>query len=267
VVFLLAISNIFARASVAPHPITDTFAFEVFSIHLHKPGTPFYNLELLPNGYRATIAIRYAIMLAYFPQPFYRWGASKIINAPDWTTDELYDVDARVAPSDEAAWQQARNGYDSPLLHLAWKAALRDRCKLQFRTTTVDVPYLDLVVGKSGAKLAQMRPGAIAQLKRPSIRLGEGFYLSDAGKREFIGVSMDEFASYLVRISRDYPIQNKTGLNGRYDFSLPVIDDDRYPPSESLSTIPINNVGLALRRGVGPALNLTIEHIERPDPN
>lgn len=244
-----------------------SFAFEVFSIHPHKAGTPYYTLAYLPNGYRATVAIKWAIMFAYFPQPTNRWSASKIINAPDWTESELYDVDARVAPSDEAAWQKAQDGFDSPLLHLAWQAALRDRCKLQFSTANVDVPYLNLVAGSSGARLNETQPGSFASLKRRPIRLGKGFYLRDADKMNFVGVSMDEFVNYLARLSKDYPIQNKTGLTGRYDFTLPLINDDPDRPSQSLTSMPVNPVGLALRKGVGPGLNLTIEHIEKPDPN
>ncbi|MEG9433594.1 TIGR03435 family protein [Terriglobus sp. ADX1] len=249
-----------------PEP-AKSFAFEVFSMHPHKAGTPIYTLQYLPNGYHATVAIKWAIMLAYFPQPMNRWSASKIINAPDWTENELYDVDARVAPSDEAAWQKAQDGYDSPLLHLAWQAALRDRCKLQFHTATVDAPYLDLMVSSSGARLSETQAGSFASFKRRPILLGKGFYLRDTDKVDFVGVSMDEFVNYLSRLSKDYPIQNKTGLNGRYDFTLPLINDEADRPSQSLSSMPVSPIGLSLRRGVGSALNLTIDHIERPDQN
>ncbi|WP_083344168.1 DUF3738 domain-containing protein [Terriglobus roseus] len=61
-------------------------------------------------------------------------------------------------------------------------------------------------------------------------------------------MSMDEFAEYLARISKGYPIQNKTGLTGRYDFSLPWIEDGRDLSTESLTSLPVSPIGLAPRR-------------------
>ena len=81
---------------------------------------------------------------------------------------------------------------------------------------------------------------------------------------------MEEFATLLTRSSPDYPVQDKTGLTGRYDFTLPWYDLQHYPDSEfsnPLDRMPISSIGLKLKRGTGTAFMVNIEHIERPDPN
>jgi uncharacterized protein (TIGR03435 family) len=81
---------------------------------------------------------------------------------------------------------------------------------------------------------------------------------------------MEEFAEFLTWMSQDNPVQDKTGLSGRYDFTVPWYDYRRYPNSEfsnPLSRVQIKDIGLTLKPGKGPAYIYTIDHIERPEPN
>jgi uncharacterized protein (TIGR03435 family) len=253
------------------------FKFEVFSIRPYKAGTKPLDVQFTPNGYIATTDLGYAIKLAYFPQDWRKWSAWKIVNAPAWLNSDWYEVEARVAPEDEAAWQadlaawQKSGGLtDSKLLRSAWRAALTERCKLVVHMTPTMAPYLNLVVGKHGANLKVTVPGAIQPVKLKTSKLGDGFYIEDNGERQFVGVSMEELATLLARLSPDYPVQNKTGLTGRYDFTLPWYDRQHYPDSEfsnPLDRMPITSIGLKLKPGKGPAFVITIDHIERPDPN
>jgi uncharacterized protein (TIGR03435 family) len=240
------------------------FAFEVVSIRLHKPGTELVGTEYLPNGYKGSFTLESAIMRAYLPGQL----STKTLNAPDWVGTDWYDLDARVADEDMAAWQQAKGGpdsIDSELLHSAWQALLKERFKLAFHITPVEVPYLNLMVGKSGAKLHGTVPGAIKPVRGKSSSLGKGFYIDDNGNRQFVGVSMDELARGLMRLSRELPVQDKTGLTGRYDFTLPL-----YPASEMsnpMDRMPLTSIGLGLKPGKGPGFIVDIDHVERPDPN
>jgi uncharacterized protein (TIGR03435 family) len=249
------------------------FAFEVFSIRLHKRGTEPQDLQYLPDGYKATVNLGNVIKLAYIPLGGFVWSSSKILNAPDWVAQDRYDIDARVAPVDMAAWQQARDrpdGHDSELLHSAWRAVLRECCKLAFHTTPIEVPCLNLMVGKHGAKLKVTVPGAVKPVPGKSDALGKGFYIQDKGERQFVGVSMEELARSLMRLNSDRPIQDKTGLTGRYDFTLPWYDDEHNAESEAgnpLDRMPISSIGLMLKPGRGPGIIIIIDHIEKPDAN
>ncbi len=253
------------------------FQFEVFSIRPHKPGSRPFDVQFTPNGYIATTDLGFAIKLAYFPQDVGGWFRWKLVNAPAWVTTDWYDVDARVAPEDEAAWQEEVAAWqksgdfkDLKLLRGAWRAALTERCKLAVHMTPTEAPYLNLVVGKHGAQLKDTVPGAVERVKFKTSRLGEGFYVEDNGERRFAGVSMDELAILLTRLNPDYPVQNKTGLKGRYDFTLPWYDRQHHPDSEfsnPLDRMPITSIGLRLKSGKGPAYVINVDHIERPDPN
>jgi uncharacterized protein (TIGR03435 family) len=210
----------------------EQFAFEVVSIRPHKPGTEGIDTKYLPNGYRTTMPLRNLILYAYIPQVETRF-MSTIVNAPAWLHD-LYDIDARVAPEDSAAWQKAQSTPDpeSELLQSALQEALKERCKLALHITPIEVPYLDLVVGKDGAKLKETVPGAIERVSGKTSILGKGFYIDDNGKRQFVGVSMDDFTRILRRFNHPQPVQDKTGLTGRYDFTLPWYGNNVYPPGK-----------------------------------
>ena len=253
------------------------FEFEVFSIRPHKPGSVPYDVQLTPDGYRATTDLGSAIKLAYFPQDWRKWSSWKIKNAPAWVSTDWYDVDARVAPEDLAAWQEGLAAWrvsgdfpDSRLLSSAWRAALMERCKLAVHTTPSVVPYLNLMVGKHGARLKDTVPGAVKPAKFKTEKLGDGFVIEDDGERRFVGVTMEEFAHFLTSLSPDYPVQDMTGLRGRYDFTLPWYDNEHYSDNEfsnPLDRMPLKGIGLILKPGKGPAYVVNIDHIERPDLN
>jgi uncharacterized protein (TIGR03435 family) len=260
---LLLISGL-ARAQAsaqAPKP----FEFEVFSIHPHKPGTDPLEQQYRPDGLTLTVSLEWVIELAYSPLPRLPPHSVKVVHAPGWI-DDWYDIDARVAPEDMAAWQKAGPSFgDSEPLRSALRVALKERCKLALHIAPVEIPYWNIVVGKHGATLKETVPGAIKPVPGHTSLAGKGFYISDNGKNRFVGVSMDDLALVLMRSSREVPVQNETGLPGRYDFILPS-----YPASEisdPLDRFPIDSIGLILERGKGPGLILDIDHIERPDPN
>lgn len=249
------------------------FAFEVFSIRLHKPGTDRPGVEYMPDGYRISTPLVSLIDMAYLPLPGYRWGSSKLLHAPAWVGDDIYDVEARVAPEDQAIWQQAyagRDFEDSELLRSAIREALKERCKIAVHVTPVEQPYWNIVMGKHGATLKETVPGAIKPVVGKSYAAGKGFYIQDNGKRQFVGVSMDDLARVLMRLTKDYPVQDRTGLAGRYDFILPWLSPQQYPESEisvPLDRMPLSGIGLMLERGKGPGFVIDIDRIERPSEN
>jgi uncharacterized protein (TIGR03435 family) len=247
------------------------FEFEVFSIRPHKPGAPPLDRQYMPDGLTATVTLEYLIELAYMPQPPLPWSSLKTVHAPEWI-DDWYDIDARVAPQDMAAWQQGGTDiYDSEPLRSALQIALKERCKLAFHMTPIEIPYWNIVVAKHGARqLKETVPGAIKPVVGKSSVAGKGFYIEDGGRRQFVGVSMPDLATVLMRLTKDYPVQNKTGLTGRYDFVLPWYGPQQYPASEisnPIDRMPMDSIGLGLEMGKGPGIVIDINHIERPSAN
>ena len=81
---------------------------------------------------------------------------------------------------------------------------------------------------------------------------------------------MKEFVNLLMRFSGGNLIQDKTGLEGRYDFDLPhydTTDSSKSDPSSPFDRIPINKIGLTLRPGKGASDIFDVKSIRRPDAN
>ena len=148
---------------------------------------------------------------------------------------------------------------------------LQECCKLVAHLTPVEIAYRNIVVDKHGTTLTPTVPGAVKPVPNKTDAVGEGFCIHEGQQLHFVGVTLEDFATTLTRMTRaEQPIQNKTGLAGRYDFTLPWYDQQHYPTSEisdPLERMPLTGIGLKLVRGVGPSFIVNIDHIEKPDPN
>lgn len=262
-----------AKDQVNATPDSERFAFEVVSIRLHKPGTPYLPRQLTADSYRSSMSTSDMINLAYSPLTLRYAAWSRIVNAPAWI-HEMYDIDARIAEKDRDAWQHAllndQMFKDDRFERNALRAVLEEEFKLKIQVTPIMVPYFNLTVDKHGAKLKDTVSGSKAPLPIRRRKLGDGYYFDENGERRFVGVWMPDFAAWLTSITTDLPIQDMTGFTGRYDFTLPINDDRNYPESEMrnpVAELSLKSIGLTLKKGAGPAFNFTIEHIQRPDEN
>lgn len=61
------------------------------------------------------------------------------------------------------------------------------------------------------------------------------------------------------------PVRDKTGLTGRYDFTITELPRD--PDENGVYRYSLKHLGLAIRRGTEQRPALVIDHIERPSPN
>jgi uncharacterized protein (TIGR03435 family) len=251
----------------------ERFKFEVVSIRLHKPGAPYLPRQLTADSYRSSMSTSDMIKLAYSPLTLRYANWSRILNAPRWI-NEMYDIHARIDEKDQKVWQNAQLNSqifkDDRFERDALRAVLEEEFKLQIHITPIEVPYLNLMVDKHSEKLRDSVSAAVAPVGIRMRKLGDGFYFEENGERKFVGVSMPEFAAWLAGITADLPIQDKTGLTGRYDFNLPLNDDRNYPEferSDPIGALSLKSIGLTLKKGKGPAFRFTIEHIERPNDN
>lgn len=248
--------------------------FEVASIKPSRKGETT-DEQFFPDGYRTTQRVLSSlIIIAYFPYAYY--SDDRLRNAPAWTND-FYDVVAKVAPEDIAEWQrQTRDKLDNKGLQSALQALLADRFKLVVRRVPAEVPGYDLVVGHCGVKLTSTPPGEVfpkdAEASPDGTRMAM-VLKNDATEFSFYNASMKQFATYLSLISgAPAPIQDKTGLTGRYDFvlrsSLPLdASSDDIAPTSPSTRWNLGLLGLNLQRAKVPTTTLVIDHIERPSPD
>jgi uncharacterized protein (TIGR03435 family) len=246
----------------------DDFRFEVFSIKKNKSISMSGGDKLLPNGYHAGgLTLWQLIMLAYVPQPPIYWLQVKMQNLPDWGVKEYYDIDARIADKDIPAWK-AQTGSKNDLLRAALRNALKDQCKLAVHLIPIEIPYYSIVVGKQGAKLNVSAPGT--QVQGVGLSYGGVMTITQHDGiqvRTFHAATMKSLAAILTISSPYHPVQDKTGLNGQYDFSLQERNSGDQTDGTQLSNWPINHLGLELKPDKGPSYTPVIDHIERPNSN
>jgi uncharacterized protein (TIGR03435 family) len=242
--------------------------FEVVSIRPSAKGQGPVHPVITPDGFTVTDTLFDLIEIAYNPMPPRYWNDKSKLHLPSWALEEQYSINARVPDEDLSAWQ-AQGDTLTDVVRGALQAALEDRCNLTVRVTPTLIPDLDLLVDKHGARLKEWKADEAKEIRGGTV-LGNGFYYDADATRHYVGVSMKEFVRYLMRFSPDSLIQDKTGLDGRYDFDVPIYDKTDGSISDigsPLDHVQIHDIGLTLRRGMGTSYIVDVKSIRRPDPN
>jgi uncharacterized protein (TIGR03435 family) len=258
-------------------------AFEVVSI---KPSWRNYfgfapqaeTTATQPDGYRAIDQPMIAtITFAYLPMSYSWTNESKPLNQPKWLGDE-YDIDARVAPADMAAWQNQGRQQEM------WKAMLRsmleDRCKIAVHWVPGQTSGYALVVGKHGPKMKKATPGETIPPNSFPVQVGNAFY-PDArhvarGKGDprtdypYYNISMEAMAGVLSMMF-EVPVVDQTGLGGNYDLVLnkrqAVEGEPGSDPGGEANKWDLEADGLKLVPMKVATRRLVIDHIEKPSAN
>ena len=234
--------------------------FAVAAIKLNKTGTSVNGVTsgymFTPSGLDVTnMTLSLLIHLAYGIED------NQIVGAPGWATSERYDIAAKVDTSDTDALKkltfEQRNQMMQPLL--------ADRFKLRSHYETRELPIYTLVVIKSGSKMKETQPDISSGQTKNT---GQWSF----GNGDFRGsrITMDAW-SHLLTQSVERTVVDKTGLKGKYDFTLKWASDDGHSQTDtsgpSIFTALQEQLGLKLEAGKGPVQVLVIDHIERPTEN
>jgi uncharacterized protein (TIGR03435 family) len=249
-------------APARPAPARDV-KFEVLSIR-PTPGSPSsFTTNPAPNGYASRLSVFQMIMVTYGPLDSALWGSVQILNAPGWVGD-FYDINGRVSQADLKAWQNQSGEHE--LLRSALRAALKERFNLSIHEQPAIGRDFELIVDKRGPRLKTAAPDSTLPVgvKTPSGGVMVGKVLAD-GKSlwDCHGMNMQDLAWYLSKLS--IPVRDKTGLAGRYDFTLRQVDLS--PDEDHVYRFPIDQLGLKLKPGTENRPNLVVDHIDKPTAN
>ena len=250
-------------------PLTGGVQFEVVSIRPSRAGSAEgMSYSYLPDGYRARgQSLWSTILFAYYPSGMKYWRLAGMKGAPGWVGDQLYDIDAKVADNDQAAWQA--QGTANVLLKAALQEALSERCHLVLHESLTEAKVMKLVaVGKSQGALIVSLPGEKAPDNVVKIP-GLGQFVPSSGDIHFYQSSMKELAAYLTNPSIG-PILDGTGLQGRYDFVLERVsrnDGESEPGLQGYVPFQLTTLGLGLKGGTASVTTLVIDHVDRPSDN
>jgi uncharacterized protein (TIGR03435 family) len=221
-----------------------------------------FNVAPVPLGScrvtRASLKMLMQIAFGYFGP-----NVDKMIEGgPKWLDVDKYDVLAK-----------AENPTTEAQLRLMLQHMLADRFKLSFHHETREVPAYALIVARDGARLepatgAGDRQGITMMMGKPLVARN---------------VSMSDLSRVLSgRLDR--PVVDKTGLSGRYNFTLTwtpgeneggllarlpadvrsriVVPDAQAGPS--IFTAVKEQLGLQLDSSRGQVEVVVIDHVERP---
>lgn len=250
-------------------------AFEVISIRKDASApTGRDEIAVRPDGWHmAHGSLMAPLLTAYVPTTpdAMMYTTATLVGIPDWMRTELYDIDAKVAPSDLAAWQDPAR--QRAMVRTMMQAVLADRCKLVVHRGTKEVAVYSLVIGKGGPKLkaavlADPHPGAT-----PIPGGGEFLANDGAGNAAFYDAPVRALAVVLSNLA-ERPVEDRTGLTGLYDMSFrrPRAGGPSTEPDTAANPAPTifdvaESFGLRLEPAKTSVETLVIDHIERPSEN
>lgn len=256
--------------------------FDVASVRESKAGTTYVSFPFgaddtyLPtHGFMQMIGLP----LGAYIQFAYKMTPAQIValqsRFPDWALSARYDIEARVEG------EPTKDDMRTML-----RALLADRFKLQLHAVTATAKVYDLVLDKPGrtGRDLQQHPANDPNCKLDSASNSSapcGTILqsaSGAGLMRMSGrnVSMTQFVlASLTKVDR--PVVDKTGLNGKYDFTLefapprigggPDINPSEPPPGMTFKDALQDRLGLKLVPDNGPVTTYILDHVERPSEN
>jgi uncharacterized protein (TIGR03435 family) len=256
---------------------TASLSFDVVSIRRNTSGKGLEMHETADGFVATNMAIQPVILFAYkLRDPDLMIGGRLLPGAPGWINSEKYDIRAKISPSDLGAMQKLSPEKQSDQKRLMLQSMLADRFKFKVRNDAKPMPCYALVVSKNGPRIKE------AASSDPALPDGKMF--AQLGHVEAQGVPMSQLA-FALAAPLHCPVQDKTGLTGRYDFAL------QYSPDVGLGTTYGNPVAgpqnaasqdasgpslfTAIREQLGlklipvtiPIEGIFIERIERPSAN
>ena len=238
--------------------------FDAISIKPSTPAERHHNLRWQPGRFIASnLSVDFLVEAAYGIR------SEQLEGLPPWAESRGYTIQA-VMPSDMPRLTPQQT---VQLRRQMLQSLLTDRFRLQFHRTTKLLAVYEIVVAKGGPKLA-----TYSQSKGAAT----GEWASSDGVK-FVGVTTP-FLAYFFSTRVGRLVIDKTGLAGRYDFTLkaaswspnPVAADSgaesSAPPQsdfsgESVFTAMKEQLGLELKAAKEPVKVLVIDRIEQPTPN
>jgi uncharacterized protein (TIGR03435 family) len=263
------------------------FEYEVATIKPSKPGSAPGGYSFPSDGFKAT-----NVTLQTIIEAAYHIGDDQVSGAPKWLNSDRYDVEAKMDGSAAADLQKLNREEQNVARQQMLQAFLADRLVLTIHRETKEFSVYLLVIAKNGPKLQEAKPG---DTYADGIKDRDGSPLEAGNTRTTGGRNAHTLTAHAVPISAltqmllaylGRPVLDRTGLTGKYDFTLKWGPDDNRPPSLTgsasndgspsvasdsngppLLTAVQEQLGLKLQSGKGPMEIIVIDHIERPSGN
>jgi uncharacterized protein (TIGR03435 family) len=194
----------------------------------------------------------------------YDLHARQIVGGPPWMESEKYDVTGQ--PESQGTPSRVQ-------LSAMIRKLLEDRFKFTFHREKRELPVYAITVAPGGPKLTKndTNPNGLP-----------GLFFKGLGTLPATNATIGDFAGVLQTAVLDRPVIDRSGLQGRWDFTLRWTPDEtqfqgmgvRVPPPSNdpdappgLFTAFQEQLGLKLESTRGPVEVLVVDGIEKPSEN
>jgi uncharacterized protein (TIGR03435 family) len=231
---------------------TQSLEWDVISVRPTQNCTMGSGMQVMRDGVHVfCLPVRALIQIAWAINE-----SSRVLGVPAWASEITYNIDAKVAGEDAAAFGKLRVGERNRML----QALLQHRFNLKAHLDSRELPVYDLVVAKGGPKLKEASPDEAAKAM---------LWLRSRGEIDSTSMPLHSLPSMLAR-ELDRPVVDKTGLTGNYDFTLrfaPAMEATSDSQDPSIFTAVQEQLGLTLELSKAPLDVLVIDHLEKPTEN
>jgi uncharacterized protein (TIGR03435 family) len=234
------------RMAAESHP-----RFEVATVKPSPPGSDKYGFH---NGDRRVWCYTQPVMSIL--QFAYSVSTNQIVGAPEWLSNEFYDIDGYPDQPGVPNMKQMLEMYQK---------LLADRFQLKLHREKRELAVYAITVARNGAKLSKSQGDPNGSPDQTGYGDNTGLFM------KFTNTSMEELAASLQTLMHGKPVIDQTGLAGRYDFTLkwaredaPASDPNALP---SIFTAMQEQLGLKLEPVKAPVDVFVVDHIERPSAN
>jgi uncharacterized protein (TIGR03435 family) len=181
----------------------------------------------------------------------------RVVNWPPWMMNEYCDIEAKVDEADVPALAKMTQEQQLVLLQQVFES----RFNLKYHYESREFKVFQLVVAKGGPRHLTPSVYTDSDMKYPG-----RFHV------EYQDVTMADLCLRTLSREAHLLVVDKTGLTGRYDFTLHWSRPDDVvngAPSEEplIFTAVQEQLGLKMIPGAAPFKVMIIDHIERPSEN
>jgi uncharacterized protein (TIGR03435 family) len=247
-----------APAKIAPMVPDAKPDVEVATVKPHQPG----NQTVMFGMQGGTLVIK-DLTLGFLMSFAYNLPARQIVGKPGWMDTDKWDIQAKADTPGELNPSQTK---------LMMQKLFAERFGLQVHEEKRKMAAFVLSVSKDGPKMTKTTDASLApsQLLYPS-----GVII---GKSLTIATLAEMLQNYVF----SKPVVDKTGLDGRWDFTLKwTPDDTQFPDAPESMRHPADDVnawpplftaiqeqlGLKLEGQRADAKVLVVDHVDHPSPN
>lgn len=245
---------------IPPMPANAHPTFEVATIKPTKPGEQRTFIV-----WRGTDMQVVNFSLASLVKFAYDVQDKQILGAPDWFNTDRFDISAKP--------DTPGNPNGDQLKEMVQKL-LADRFALKLHKDEKEMGAYVLTVGKSGPKMKQntSNPNGLP-----------GLFFGPIGTLHVMNATMENFTGLMQSTVLDRPVVDKTGLTGRWDFTLKWTPDEsqftgmgiKIPPPPADDPNPAPPLFTAIQEQLDMKLEaqktqvpvLVIDHVDHPSPN